>query len=39
MQQQQQDDFDLAVIGAGSGGLVAAIVAQKLGLKIALIEG
>ena len=32
------DTFDLAVIGAGSGGLVAAIVAHKLGLKTALIE-
>ncbi len=31
--------FDLAVIGAGSGGLVAAIVAHKLGLRTALIEG
>jgi len=35
----QADRFDLAVIGAGSGGLVAAIVAHKLGLKTALIEG
>ncbi len=33
------DHYDLAVIGAGSGGLVAAIVAHKLGLKTALIEG
>src|SRR3982751_3521001 len=30
--------FDLIVIGAGSGGLAAAIRAGKLGVKVALIE-
>ncbi len=39
MASNRADSFDLAVIGAGSGGLVAAIVAHKLGLKTALIEG
>lgn len=32
-------DFDLAVIGAGSGGLVGAVGAVKLGLTVALIDG
>ncbi len=32
-------DYDLAVIGAGSGGLVAAVGATKLGLSVALVEG
>lgn len=31
-------DFDLAVIGAGPGGLDAALRARELGLKVALIE-
>lgn len=31
--------FDLAVIGAGPGGYVAAIRASQLGLKVAIIEG
>ena len=39
MASNRTDHYDLAVIGAGSGGLVAAIVAHKLGLKTALIEG
>ena len=30
--------FDLAVIGAGPGGYVAAIRASQLGLKVAIIE-
>jgi dihydrolipoamide dehydrogenase len=33
-----QDTFDLAVIGAGPGGYVAAIRAAQLGLKTAIIE-
>lgn len=32
-------DFDLAVLGAGSGGLVAAVGAAKLGLSVVLING
>ncbi len=32
-------EYDLAVIGAGSGGLVAAVGATKLGLSTALING
>lgn len=32
-------DFDVAVIGAGSGGLTVAVGCQKLGLRTALIEG
>ncbi len=39
MASNRADHYDLAVIGAGSGGLVAAIVAHKLGLRTALIEG
>lgn len=31
-------DYDLAVIGAGTGGLVSAFVADSLGAKVALIE-
>lgn len=30
--------FDLAVIGAGQGGLPAAALAARLGAKVALIE-
>jgi pyruvate/2-oxoglutarate dehydrogenase complex dihydrolipoamide dehydrogenase (E3) component len=30
--------YDIAVIGAGSGGLVAALTAQRRGAKVALIE-
>jgi pyruvate/2-oxoglutarate dehydrogenase complex dihydrolipoamide dehydrogenase (E3) component len=33
-----QYDFDLAVIGAGTGGLVSAFVADSLGARVALIE-
>jgi len=33
------DSFDLAIIGAGSGGLSLASGAAQLGLKVALIEG
>ncbi len=29
-------DYDLAVLGAGSGGLVAAVGATKLGLSVVL---
>jgi len=32
-------DYDLAVLGAGSGGLVAAVGGTKLGLSVALING
>lgn len=32
------DEFDLAIIGAGAGGLMAADFAVKLGAKVALIE-
>ena len=31
-------DYDLVIIGAGSGGLVAAGFAAKLGAKVALVE-
>ncbi|RYG67920.1 pyridine nucleotide-disulfide oxidoreductase [bacterium] len=31
-------DYDLAVIGAGTGGLVSAFIADSLGAKVALIE-
>src|SRR5687767_7974365 len=31
-------DYDIAVIGAGTGGLVAAFVADGLGAKVVLIE-
>ncbi len=31
-------DYDLAVIGAGTGGLVSAVVADSLGARVALIE-
>ena len=34
----EQKQFDLAVIGAGPGGYVAAIKAVQLGLKVCLIE-
>lgn len=30
--------YDLAVIGAGSGGLGAALTANRRGLKVAMIE-
>jgi len=33
-----QDRFDLAVVGAGPGGYVAAIRAAQLGLRVAVIE-
>lgn len=32
------DSYDLIIIGAGSGGLVAAEFAAKLGVKVALVE-
>ncbi len=32
-------DYDLAVIGAGQGGLPAAHLAANLGARVALIEG
>jgi pyruvate/2-oxoglutarate dehydrogenase complex dihydrolipoamide dehydrogenase (E3) component len=32
------NSYDLIIIGAGSGGLVAAEFATKLGVKVALIE-
>jgi dihydrolipoamide dehydrogenase len=32
------EKFDVAVIGAGQGGLPAAYMASKLGAKVALIE-
>lgn len=35
---KQPADFDLAVIGAGPGGYVAAIRAAQLGLRVGLIE-
>ena len=31
-------NFDLAIVGSGPGGYVAAIRASKMGLKTALIE-
>jgi dihydrolipoamide dehydrogenase len=34
----QQDDFDLVVLGAGSGGYAAALRAAELGMRVALIE-
>lgn len=33
-----REEFDLAVIGAGTGGYAAAIRASELGMKVALIE-
>ncbi|MDA0951407.1 MAG: FAD-dependent oxidoreductase, partial [Proteobacteria bacterium] len=33
------DDFDICVIGAGSGGLSVAYAASHMGQKVALIEG
>ncbi len=33
-----QQDYDLAIIGAGSGGLTAAAFAARLGARVALIE-
>jgi len=33
------DDFDICVIGAGSGGLSVAYAASHMGMKVALIEG
>ena len=34
----EKQHFDLAVIGAGPGGYVAAIKASQMGLKVCLIE-
>src|SRR5712691_11731151 len=31
-------DYDLVIIGAGSGGLTAAVFAAQLGAKVALVE-
>ena len=33
------NEFDLVVIGAGSGGYAGASLAAKLGLKVAIVEG
>jgi pyruvate/2-oxoglutarate dehydrogenase complex dihydrolipoamide dehydrogenase (E3) component len=33
-----ESDYDLVIIGAGSGGLVAADFAAKLGARVALVE-
>ena len=38
-QTQHHRDFDLAVIGGGSGGYAAARTAHLAGLKVAVIEG
>ncbi len=32
------EKFDLAIVGAGQGGLPAAALAARLGAKVALIE-
>jgi dihydrolipoamide dehydrogenase len=37
-EQSAQQDFDLAIIGGGPGGYVAAIRAAQLGLRTALVE-
>lgn len=37
-QGQTESDYDLAVIGAGPGGYVAAIRASQLGMKAAIVE-
>lgn len=34
-----EDNFDIVILGAGSGGYAAALRASQLGLKVALIEG
>ena len=34
----KQDDFDLVVLGGGSGGYAAALRAAELGMRVALIE-
>lgn len=34
----QQDDFDLVVLGGGSGGYAAALRAAELGMRVALVE-
>ena len=34
----KQDRYDLIVIGGGSGGLVVATGAAKLGARVALVE-
>jgi pyruvate/2-oxoglutarate dehydrogenase complex dihydrolipoamide dehydrogenase (E3) component len=38
METNSEFDYDLAVIGAGTAGLVSAFVADSLGAKVALIE-
>ncbi len=38
MTPQPDDHFDLVVLGAGSGGYVAAIRAAQLGLKVGIVE-
>jgi dihydrolipoamide dehydrogenase len=34
----QQNEYDLIIVGAGTGGYVAAIRAAQLGLKVAVVE-
>ena len=35
---EQENTFDLVIIGSGPGGYVAAIRAAQLGLKVACVE-
>ncbi|MEW5916697.1 MAG: mercury(II) reductase [Gemmatimonadota bacterium] len=39
MPNETRQDFDLAILGAGSAGFAAAIKAAELGARVALIEG
>ncbi|MGV2448244.1 UNVERIFIED_CONTAM: FAD-dependent oxidoreductase, partial [Bacillus sp. ATCC 13368] len=34
-----EPDYDIVILGAGSGGYAAALRGAQLGLKVALIEG